>query len=57
MAGAFLEELRALLSTGFTGTLTLHIKRGTVQKCEKVERWRPTPEDGRVELSEVAEGR
>ena len=52
MTESLMRELRALCADGFTGTITLHIDHGAVNKCEKLERWRPEPDDGLVDLSE-----
>ena len=53
MNEAFIEDLLRILATNFTGQVTLHVQDGTVKSCEKVERWKPKLEGGRVELSEV----
>ncbi len=53
MTDALIRELRALCADGFTGTITLHIDQGAVKQCEKIERWRPKPPDGKVDLSEA----
>ena len=52
MTDAFLEELRTLLGAGFTGTVTLHIDQSCVKQYEVLERRRPKPDDGLVDLSE-----
>ena len=53
MTESLIRELRALCAKGFTGTITLHIDQGAVKQVEKNERWRPKPDDGLVDLSEV----
>ena len=57
MNDGFLNELKALLSTGFTGTLTLHVDKGCIKQYEILERRRPKAEDGPVELTEAGKGR
>ena len=52
----FIGELQAILSKGFTGTITLHIHQGAILQVEKNERWRPKADDGKVELREVGKG-
>lgn len=49
----FIEELRALLADGFTGTVTLHVHQGAVKQVETNRRWRPKADDGLVDLSEA----
>ena len=56
MNQAFIRDLQALLASGFTGEVTMHVQDGTVKSCEKVERWKPKTDGGQVELSEVAGG-
>ena len=54
MNDAFLEELRTLLGTGFTGQVVLHVDQGSIKKYELHE-WR-RPKADRVELTEAGKG-
>ena len=56
MSEGFIQELRAILAGGFTGQITLHVHQGSVKQVETNKRWRPKPENGKVELSEVEKG-
>lgn len=52
------EALRRLRDVGATGTLTVHIEKGTVKQCEFNHRWRPrTGHDEPVDLSESVSNR
>ena len=50
------KELQTLLAQGFTGTVTLHVHQGAIKQVETMERWRPKPDNGKVELTEVEKG-
>lgn len=55
MTESFLEELRRLLGTGFTGQVVLHVYQGAVKQYEINERRRPKVDQ--VDLTEAPEGR
>ena len=42
MNDAFIDELKVILASGFTGSITMHIEQGTVKMYEKNERRRPS---------------
>ena len=56
MNDTFFEELRMLLSSGFTGQVVLHVSEGTVKRYEVHEWRRPKAENGTVELTEAVKG-
>ena len=56
MTESLIRELRALCANRFTGTVTLHIDQGSVKMWERLERRRPKPDEGQVELTEAEQG-
>lgn len=55
MNEALLNDLRAILADEFTGSITLHVEKGSVKRVETQTTWRP--QEGRgVEISEEGNG-
>ena len=49
------ETLRRLESEGFSGTLTIHMNGGIVEKIQQLETWKPPREsDEPVDITEVS---
>ena len=57
MNNGFIQELKQLMASGFTGQIILHVDQGSIKKYELHEWRRPKAEDGPVELTEVGKGR